>query len=172
MNSQTTKGCTNPALMEMYAKLDSFVDSFKVDPNDKRRKGNLIQILHQAQHIFGYLPEEVQRHVAKKLHLHHSEVSGVISFYNFFTTVPKGKYRVNVCMGTACFVKGADKILEEFEKELNIKAGQVTKDMEFSIDLVRCIGACGLAPVITIGEKVYGRITKDDVKNILSDYKK
>lgn len=172
MNSQTTKGCDNVALKEMYTKLDSFVDSFKIDPKDKRRKGNLIQILHQAQHIFGYLPEEVQKHVAKKLHLHHSEVSGVISFYNYFTTVPKGKYRVNICMGTACFVKGADKILEEFEKELNIKAGQVTKDMEFSIDLVRCIGACGLAPVITIGEKVYGRITKDDVKRILSDYKK
>ena len=172
MNSQTTKGCSNPALEAMYTKLDSFVDDLKIDPKDKKRKGNLIQILHQAQHIFGYLPEEVQKHVAKKMSLHHSEVSGVISFYNFFTTSPKGKYRVNVCMGTACFVKGADKILEEFEKELNIKAGQVTKDMEFSIDLVRCIGACGLAPVITIGEKVYGRITKDDVKRILSDYKK
>lgn len=171
MNNQTTKGCDNIALKEMYAKLDSFVDSFKIDPKDKRRKGNLIQILHHAQHIFGYLPEEVQKHVAKRLNLHHSEVSGVISFYNFFTTVPKGKHRVNVCMGTACFVKGADKILEEFEKELNIKAGQVTKDMEFSIDLVRCIGACGLAPVITIGEKVYGRITKDDVKKILAEYK-
>ncbi len=171
MTNQKTTECNNVALKEMFSRLDSFVDSLRIDLMDARRKGNLIHVLHEAQHIFGYLPEEVQIHVAKKLHLHHSEVSGIISFYNFFTTVPKGKHKVGVCMGTACFVKGADKILEEFEKELKIKAGEVTSDKEFSIDLVRCIGACGLAPVVTVGEKVYGRITKDDVKKILSEYK-
>jgi NADH-quinone oxidoreductase subunit E len=163
--------CENLLTKEMYKTLDDFIDSLHIDLKDKRKRGNLIEILHKAQHIFGYLPEEVQIHVASKLGLHHSDISGVISFYNYFTTVPKGKYRISVCLGTACFVKGADKILEEFEKELKIKAGQVTPDMKFSIDVVRCIGACGLAPVITIGEKVYGKITKTDVKRILDEYK-
>jgi NADH-quinone oxidoreductase subunit E len=141
------------AAKEMFEKLDLFIDSFEIDTTGTRRKGDLIRILHQAQQIFGYLPEEVQIHVAKKLNVHHSEVSGVISFYNYFTTEPRGKHNISVCMGTACFVKGADKILEEFEKELEIKAGQVTEDMEFSINIVRCIGACGLAPVVTIGKR-------------------
>ncbi len=156
---------------QMYGELDKFIDLLKIDKRSSRRKGDLIRILHQAQTIFGYLPEEVQIHVAKKLNIQHSEVSGVISFYNFFTTEPKGKHHVAVCMGTACFVKGADKILEEFEKQIGIKAGQVTEDMEFSIDIVRCIGACGLAPVATIGDKVYGRLTVADVKRIVSEYK-
>lgn len=169
---KSNNNCQNVLAQEFYKKLDDYIQDLNIDLKDKRRKGNLIQVLHTAQHIFGYLPEEVQRHVARKLNLQHSEVSGVISFYNYFTTTPKGKNKISVCMGTACFVKGADKILEEFEKNLGIKAGQVTKDMEYSIDLVRCIGACGLAPVVTIGEKVYGRITKDDVKKILDEYKK
>jgi NADH-quinone oxidoreductase subunit E len=155
----------------MFDELDKFIDSLGIDKKSNRRKGDLIRILHQAQTIFGYLPEEVQIHVANRLSIQHSEVSGVISFYNYFTTEPKGKCHVAVCMGTACFVKGADKILEEFEKELGIKAGQVTEDMEFSIDIVRCIGACGLAPVVTVGEKVFGRLNVADVKTILSQYK-
>jgi NADH-quinone oxidoreductase subunit E len=155
----------------MYDELDVFIDSLKIDLNSTRRKGDLIRILHQAQHIFGYLPEEVQIHVAKKLKVQHSDVSGVISFYNYFTTEPKGKNNVAVCMGTACFVKGADKVLAEFEKLLGIKAGQVTEDMEFSIDVVRCIGACGLAPVVTIGEKVFGRLEVADVKKIVDQYR-
>jgi NADH-quinone oxidoreductase subunit E len=160
------------AAKEMFEKLDLFIDSFEIDTTGTRRKGDLIRILHQAQQIFGYLPEEVQIHVAKKLNVHHSEVSGVISFYNYFTTEPRGKHNISVCMGTACFVKGADKILEEFEKELEIKAGQVTEDMEFSINIVRCIGACGLAPVVTIGEKVFGKLKPGgDVKKILGQYK-
>ncbi|HEX3019422.1 MAG TPA: NAD(P)H-dependent oxidoreductase subunit E [Chitinispirillaceae bacterium] len=165
--------CTaDGAAKEMFDKLDQFIDSLGTDSNSPRRKGDLIRILHQAQHIFGYLPEEVQIHVARKLKIHHSEVSGVISFYNYFTTEPRGKHNISICLGTACFVKGADKILEEFEKELGIKAGQVTEDMEFSIDVVRCIGACGLAPVITIGEKVFGKLTPGgEVKKILSQYK-
>ncbi|MBN1600224.1 MAG: NAD(P)H-dependent oxidoreductase subunit E [Chitinispirillaceae bacterium] len=156
----------------MFEKLDMFINSFEIDTNGTRRKGDLIRILHRAQQIFGYLPEEVQIHVARKLNVHHSEVSGVISFYNYFTTEPRGKHNISVCMGTACFVKGADKILEEFEKELGIKAGQVTEDMEFSINIVRCIGACGLAPVVTIGEKVFGRLKPGgDVKKILDQYR-
>lgn len=170
--STTAQSCTpQGAAKAMFDELDTFIDSLGIDKKSDRRKGDLIRILHQAQTIFGYLPEEVQVHVANRLSVHHSEVSGVISFYNYFTTEPKGKNHVAVCMGTACFVKGADKILEEFEKELGIKAGQVTEDMEFSIDIVRCIGACGLAPVVTVGEKVYGRLNVADVKTILSQYK-
>jgi NADH-quinone oxidoreductase subunit E len=167
---ERNNNCQNIIITNLYEKLDNFIENLNIDLKNNRRKGDLIKILHQAQHIFGYLPEEVQTHVAKKLDIHHSEVSGVISFYNYFTTTPKGKNKISVCMGTACFVKGADKVLDEFEKCLNIKAGEVTKDMEFSIDIVRCIGACGLAPVVTIGEKVYGRITKDNVRNILEEY--
>jgi NADH-quinone oxidoreductase subunit E len=169
---QNTVTCTpGGAAKEMFDKLDQFISSLDVNKNSVRRKGDLIRILHQAQHIFGYLPEDVQIHVAKKLNIHHSEVSGVISFYNYFTTEPRGKHNVAICLGTACFVKGADKVLEEFEKELGIKAGQVTEDVEFSIDIVRCIGACGLAPVVTIGEKVFGKIKIDDIKKIVAQYK-
>jgi len=172
LENKATNCFTEGAVKEMFDKLDQFIDSLGVNSSSPRRKGDLIMILHQAQHIFGYLPEEVQTHVARKLNIHHSEVSGVISFYNYFTTEPKGKHNISICLGTACFVKGADKILEEFEKELGIKAGQVTEDMEFSIDVVRCVGACGLAPVITIGEKVYGKMKPGgDVKKILSQFK-
>ena len=167
-----TKTCTPAGVTkEMFDKLDQFIDSLGINKESSRRKGDLIRILHQAQHILGYLPEEVQIHVAKKLNIQHSEVSGVISFYNYFTTEPRGKHNVEICLGTACFVKGADKILEEFERQLGIKAGEVTEDMEFSIDVVRCIGACGLAPVVTIGEKVFGKIGTADVKRILDGYK-
>jgi len=155
---------------ELYKKLDSYIDDLSVDRKDPRKKGNLIQVLHKAQGIFGYLPEEVQVHIANRLFLHHSEVSGVISFYNYFTTTPKGKYCVSVCMGTACYVKGAEKILNEFEKMLNIKAGEVTEDLKFSIDALRCVGACGLAPVVLINDKVYGRVKLQDVKKIVEEY--
>lgn len=155
----------------MFDELDAFIATFHIDQKSPRRKGDLIQILHKAQNIFGYLPEEVQIHVAKQLKIQHSEVSGLISFYNFFSTEPKGKTHIAVCMGTACFVKGAEKILEAFEAQLGIKAGQVTEDMEFSIDIVRCIGACGLAPVVTVGEKVFGRLETADVKKILDQYR-
>ena len=129
-------------------------------------------MLHRAQHIFGYLPEELQVYIAKKLFIHHSEVSGVISFYNYFTTLPKGKYQISVCMGTACYVKGAQKVLDEFERILKIKPGEVTSDMKFSIDALRCVGACGLAPVVQVNGKVYGRVTPQQVQGIIDEYAK
>jgi NADH-quinone oxidoreductase subunit E len=173
-NSQGTfmkESCENIIAKEMFTELDTHIISLNFKPDDERRRGHLIEVLHKAQHIFGYLPDSVQTHIAEKMNLHHSDISGVISFYNYFTTTPKGKHKIAICMGTACFVKGADKILDEFEKHLKIKAGQVTSDKKFSIDIVRCIGACGLAPVITVGEKVYGKISKDDVKKILEEYR-
>jgi NADH:ubiquinone oxidoreductase subunit E len=163
--------CQNGLAKEMFEQLEHFIIGINYNPTSSRRKGDLISILHKAQHIFGYLPKELQIWVAKRLNIQHSEVSGVISFYNYFTTTPKGKYNVAICLGTACFVQGADKVLEEFEKQLGIKGGEVTEDMKFSIDVVRCIGACGLAPVLTIGEKVYGKVSHTDVAKILEDYK-
>lgn len=160
---------------ELYTELDAYMDNALLrnghtDPEDPRRKDTLIQTLHRAQHIFGFLPEEVQLHIANRFGITHAEVSGVISFYNFFTTTMKGKYRINVCLGTACYVNGADKVLQEFERILGIKTGQVTADGKFSIESLRCVGACGLAPVITINDKVYGKVEAGKVREILEHY--
>jgi NADH-quinone oxidoreductase subunit E len=155
---------------EHYAQLDAFIEELHISPDDARRKDTLIQVLHKAQGIFGFLPEEVQLHIADRFAVSHAEVSGVISFYNYFTTTPKGKYRINVCLGTACYVNGAEKVLQEFERVLGIKAGEVTPDGKFSIESLRCVGACGLAPVITINDKVYGKVQPGKAHEILEHY--
>lgn len=155
---------------ESYAQLDAFMDELHLAPDDTRRKDTLIQVLHKAQGIFGFLPEEVQLHIADRFAVSHAEVSGVISFYNYFTTTPKGKHRINVCLGTACYVNGAEKVLQEFEHILGIRSGQVTPDGKFSIESLRCVGACGLAPVITIDDKVYGKVQPGKAQEILEHY--
>ena len=156
-----------------FAELDAFIDGLGIDLEDARRRGRLIQILHRAQDIFGYLPREVQAHVAKKLLLPDSAVSGVVSFYNYFTTTPKGKYCINVCLGTACYVKGSEKVLSEIERVLGVKADTVpTDDGLFSISALRCVGACGLAPVMVINGKVYGKVTPAKAVEIVNEYKK
>jgi NADH:ubiquinone oxidoreductase subunit E len=154
----------------LYAKLDAFIDRLDIEPEDPRRKESLIEVLHTAQRLFGYLPEEVQLHIANRFAMPHAEVSGVISFYNFFTTTPKGEHQVSVCMGTACYVLGAERVLREFERILDIKTGEVSDDGKFSIDSLRCVGACGLAPVVTINDKVYGKVTPENVQDILEEY--
>jgi len=154
---------------ELYHKLSSFIGSLDINSKDPRKKGYLIQVLHKAQSLFGYLPEEVQRFVAEKLGVCHSEVSGVISFYNYFTTLPKGKVNISICMGTACFVRGAEKVLQEFENFLNIKSGDITPDGKFSLDILRCVGACGLAPVVMVGDRVYGNVNPKMVGDIMAD---
>lgn len=131
--------------------------------------GELINILHEAQHLQGYLPEEMQRLIAHKLNIPVSKVYGVVTFYTFFTMTPKGKYPISVCMGTACYVRGSEKLLEEFKRVLGIEVGETTPDGKFSLDFLRCVGACGLAPVVIIGEKVYGRLQSVDVKKIIED---
>ncbi len=154
------------------AELEAYIAGLNLSPDDDRRQGCLIQVLHKAQHIFGYLPREVQALVAEKLYLQEAAVSGVVSFYNYFTTKPKGKYVVNVCMGTACYVKGADIVLKEFEKQLNVTAGgDISEDGLFSVCALRCVGACGLAPVLMVNEKVHGRVKPEDVKTIIAEYK-
>ncbi len=155
---------------ELYVRLDAYIDDLHLDLEDPRRKDNMIQTLHAAQGIFGFLPEEVQRHIANRFSISLAEVSGVISFYNYFTTTPKGKFRINVCMGTACYVNGSEKVLQEFESILGIKSGEVTPDGKFSIESLRCIGACGLAPVITINDKVYGKVQPGKAREILEHY--
>ena len=136
----------------------------------KNEPGNLIKILYSAQREFGYLPEDVQREVARILNISVAKVYGVVSFYSFFTMTPKGKYPISVCMGTACYVRGAEKVLDELKSQLNIKVGGVTEDGKFSLDCLRCVGACGLAPVMLIGEKVYGRPEASKIKEILDSY--
>ena len=134
-------------------------------------KGELINVLHAAQGIFGYLPAEVQELVAEELNVSPAHVYGVVTFYSFFTMTPKGKYPVSICMGTACYVRGAEKVLDEFKRLLDLKVGETTPDGDFSISCLRCVGACGLAPVVTVGEKVYGRVAPEDVKGIIAEYK-
>lgn len=133
--------------------------------------GELINVLHKAQEIFGYLPAEVQEVVAKELNVSVAHVYGVVSFYSFFTMTPKGKHPISICLGTACYVRGAEKVLDEFRKLLKIQVGETTPDGKYSLSGLRCVGACGLAPVVTIGEKVYGRVAPDGVKEILAEYK-
>ncbi len=132
--------------------------------------GELINVLHKCQGVFGYLPEEVQREIAEGLNIPVSKVYGVVTFYSFFTMQPKGKYSVSVCLGTACYVRGAEGILDELKKELGIEVGGVTDDGKFSLDCLRCVGACGLAPVMLIGDKVYGRLEPGMIKGILAQY--
>ncbi len=131
---------------------------------------NLINVLHKSQEHFGYLPAEVQEVIADELNISTAKVYGVVTFYSFFTMKPKGKHPISICTGTACYVRGAEKVLEEFKKELNIEVGATTPDGKFSLSCLRCVGACGLAPVVNVGEKTYGRVAPDDVKKILAEY--
>lgn len=137
----------------------------------KDLRNPLIEILRIAQDIFGYLPIEVQEFIAEKMDMPASKVYGVVTFYNFFSMTPRGKYTLNVCTGTACFVKGAPRLIQMISDELGIGMGETTKDGLFTMSAVRCVGACSLAPVFVIGEDTFGRIdTADKVKDILKRY--
>lgn len=151
-------------LSKEFIKLEEFI---KTVPNDR---SSLIEVLHKAQQIFGYLPSEVQDFVGEKLNVSTASVYGVITFYSFFTIVPRGKYVINVCTGTACFVRGAQDILSEFERKLDITVGETTPDKKYTMSTLRCLGACGLAPVVTVNGKVYGHFRTKDVAKILAEY--
>lgn len=155
--------CGTPEQLE---KLQAVIEESRTTP------GCLMHILQEAQDIYGYLPLPVQKTIAEGLGISLAEVYGVVTFYSQFSLKPKGKYRVSVCLGTACYVKGSDKILAEVEKELGIKCGECTEDGMFSIDSCRCVGACGLAPVLMINEEVHGKLTPEMVKGILDGYRK
>ena len=142
----------------------------KVIDENKHDKSNLMVVMQKAQDIYGYLPEEVQRHIALSLGIPFSEVYGIATFYAQFQLNPKGEHPVSVCLGTACYVKGSGKIMEKLEEMLGIPSGGITEDLKFSLDATRCIGACGLAPVMTVGDDVYGRLEPNMLKGILAKY--
>jgi NADH:ubiquinone oxidoreductase subunit E len=144
-------------------KLGSYIESLEYS------EGELINILREAQEIFGYLHSDVQLFIARKLGIPAAKVYGVATFYSYFTMEPRGKHIVSVCLGTACFVKGADKIVEEFRKQLNIKDGTTSEDGMYTIDSIRCVGACGLAPVVIVDGKVHGRVKPEDVSAIIKE---
>ncbi|MBQ8042601.1 MAG: NAD(P)H-dependent oxidoreductase subunit E [Clostridia bacterium] len=145
------------ALLEVIAKL-------------KDQKGALMPILQQAQDIYGYLPIEVQTIISNETGIPLEKIYGVATFYAQFALNPKGKYRISVCLGTACYVKGSGDIYDKLQEKLGIKGGECTPDGKFSLDACRCVGACGLAPVVMINDDVYGRLTVDDIDDMLAKY--
>jgi NADH-quinone oxidoreductase subunit E/NADP-reducing hydrogenase subunit HndA len=131
----------------------------------------LINVLHQVQGKLGYLPAEVQEVIAKELNISVAKVYGVVTFYSFFTMIPMGEHPISICMGTACYVRGSEQVLDEFKRQLKVEVGQSTPDGKFSLNCLRCVGACGLAPVVMVGDKVFGRVSPQQVKNIIAEYK-
>ena len=149
---------------EKHAQLDAILAEFKDVP------GALVQVLKRVQEVYGYLPLEVQTFVADGLGVPLEEVYGVVSFYSLFSIQPKGEYKISVCLGTACYVKGSQDVFNRVSEELKIKGGGITPDGKFSLDATRCIGCCGLAPVMTVNSDVYGKLTPADVPGILKKY--
>lgn len=142
----------------------------KVIADKKDDKGALMPVLQKAQEIYGYLPIEVQTIISNEMNIPLEKVYGVVTFYSQFSLYPKGKYQISVCLGTACYVKGSGDIYDKLQEKLGIAGGECTADGKFSLEACRCIGACGLAPVLTVNEEVYGRLTVDDVDDILAKY--
>ncbi len=137
----------------------------------ENKENELINVLHKVQGKFGYLPAEVQEVIAKELKMGVAKVYGVVTFYSFFTMIPQGEFPISICMGTACYVRGAEQVLAEFKRQLKVEVGESTDDGKFSINCLRCVGACGLAPVVTVGGKVFGRVAPNQVKKIIADYR-
>ena len=143
----------------------------KVIADLRNQQGSLMPILQKAQEIYGYLPIEVQRHIALSMDIPLEEVYGVSTFYSQFSLNPKGKVSIAVCLGTACYVKGSGDILNRITQEIGVAAGETSPDGYYSVEATRCIGACGLAPVLTINDEVYGRLVPNDMPGILAKYK-
>jgi NADH:ubiquinone oxidoreductase subunit E len=156
--------CEHETEQQKYARIGQIVDEYK------NKEGNLIQILHLAQGIYGFLPLELQQFIAEKLDLPLSKVSGVATFYSFFATKPRGEYTIRVCLGTACYVRGGKKILERIREILGVGVGDTTADGKFTLEVMRCIGACGLAPAITINDKVYKQVNPEKLQTIIEKY--
>ena len=150
---------------DMLKQLDDILESYK------GVEGALIPVLQIAQKLFGYLPEKVLKKISLKLNKSYSEVAGVVGFYSFFSTVPKGKYLIRVCLGTACYVRGGKVVLESLKKELGIDVGQTTEDRIFSLDVGRCFGACGLAPVIMVNDDTHRQVKPSKIGELIEKYK-
>jgi len=155
----------NPDLTsEVMSKIDEIIERHKDTP------GSLIPVLAETQGITGYLPVELQEHIAAGLNLPSSTVYGVVTFYSFFTMVPKGRHIIKLCLGTACYVRGIQEVLNRLENELNLKVGETSEDKRFSLEAVRCLGACGLAPVMVVDEDTHGGVTPDTALKIVNGY--
>jgi NADH-quinone oxidoreductase E subunit len=150
---------------EKYQQLEDFIRE------NKEKSGYLIPVLYKAQGLFGYLPSEVQKFIADEMNISVSEVFGVVTFYSYFKTQPVGRHTITICMGTACYVRGAKKILEALQDKLGIKMGETTEDLRFTLGEQRCFGSCGMAPVIMVGQDVHGRLTANKLDAILEKYK-
>ena len=151
---------------QKYEEISNIIDLYK------NKEGSLIQVLHLAQNVYGYLPLELQQFIADSMGTTLTEVSGVVTFYSFFTTTPKGKHTIRVCLGTACYVRGGKKLIEHLQDILKIDVGQTTEDGLFTLEVARCIGACGLAPAIMIDDTVYKQVNVNKLKSILSGYRR
>ncbi|MGI5998596.1 MAG: NADH-quinone oxidoreductase subunit NuoE [Lutispora sp.] len=152
-------------MKEKMKKLDEIIESHK------GQQGSLMPVLHETQELFGYLPEEAQKKISKELNIPMAEIYGVATFYSRFTLKPRGEHTIGVCLGTACYVKNAQLVFERLQKELNVKPGGTTEDNKFTLEATRCLGCCGLAPVMMIGEDVYGKLVPDDIPEILNKYR-
>jgi len=169
----TTHSCECEARVELaqeeearlYKQLDDII------AQHKDIKGPLIQVLHATQELFGWIPERAQVKIAEGLDISLSEVHGVLSFYSFFTTVPRGAHTIRVCLGTACYVRGGKQVLEKFQQELEIGVNNTTEDRQYTLEINRCVGACGLAPVVTVGPDIYRRVKVDKVPEIIKKYR-
>ncbi|MCL6591479.1 MAG: NAD(P)H-dependent oxidoreductase subunit E [Firmicutes bacterium] len=156
--------CKKETDQEKYQRIAAVIEEYK------GKEGSLIQILHLAQGIYGYLPLELQQFIAEKLDMPLSEVYGVTTFYSFFSTKPRGENTIRVCLGTACYVRGGKKIVERLREILGIEVGDTTSDGKFTFEVMRCIGACGLAPAITINDRVYKQVNPDKLQSIIEKY--
>ena len=154
-------GCADERAQKLQEIIEKYRDT----------KGALIPVLHEAQEVYGYLPMHVQKRISEGLNVPLTEIYGVVTFYTQFSLQPKGRFKVSICMGTACYVKGASHILDKLQEKLGIHVGECTEDTRFSLDACRCIGACGLAPVMMINDDVYGRLSPDEIEGILDKYR-
>jgi NADH:ubiquinone oxidoreductase subunit E len=156
--------CSDKEGEPRWRQLDEILAEWRDKP------GNVIPVLHKAQELFGYLPRDVQEYVASGLRVPVSEVYGVVTFYSLFTMQPKGRHTISLCMGTACYVKGAQTIMDALKEQLGIGPGETTDDARFTFAVMRCMGACGLAPVMVVDDDIYGRVATDGLAEILEKY--
>jgi len=164
MNEIQSTNCCEDCTNQQLEQIENVIDLYQA------KESNLIQILHASQQIYGYLPLEVQEFIAKRMNIPVSQVSGVVTFYSFFSTTPRGEHTILVCMGTACYVRGGKKLVEELQKILSIGIGDTTEDGKFTLEIARCIGACGLAPALMIDNVVHKQVNPNKLKSILAKY--
>jgi len=168
LQSKLVVECDDFSEEEKLSKIEELVGKIIDEYDDK--VSSLIQILHRVQGMYGFLPLSIQRFIANRLDIPLSRISGVITFYSFFSTKPRGKFVIKICLGTACYVKGGDKIVDKIKDILGVGVGETTADRKFSFEVMRCIGACGLAPAVMINDKVYDQITPQKLETILKKY--